>query len=44
MSSFMFGQKEIVSKDFQAHDIFMIDANRVLISGTISDRVSCNNG
>ena len=39
-----FGQKEVTTKDFygqrQITDIFMIDANKLVIS----DKVSCNNG
>ena len=39
-----FGQKEATTKDFygqrQITDIFMIDANKLVIS----DKVSCNNG
>ena len=39
-----FGQKEVTTEDFygqrQVTDIFMIDVNKVVVSG----RVSCNNG
>ena len=41
---FIFGQKEITTKDFygqrQITDIFTIDVNKVVVS----DKVSCSNG
>ena len=44
MSIFIFGQREIASKDFhkqrQIIDIFLINANKVMLS----EKTSCNNG